>query len=110
MFMHGEDGYSGANYLDDLIGVSSLDKGWDAYNSLGQLLLDLGLHENFDKACPPATVQMVLGIVINTVDGTLSVPEERMEEILSLVSEWQGKSKSTKVEFESLIGKLQYVT
>ena len=53
---------------------------------------------------------MVLGVIINTVEGTLSVPEERMVEILSLVSEWQGKLRSTKVEMQSLIGKLQYVT
>ena len=110
MFMHANDGYRATNYLDDLIGVNSLDKGWDAYSSLGQLLLDLGLHENFEKACPPATVQMVLGVIVNTVEGTLSVPEERMVEILSLVSEWQGKLRSTKVEMQSLIGKLQYVT
>ena len=33
-----------------------------------------------------------------------------MDEIISLVSEWQGKVKSTKVELQSLIGKLQYVS
>ena len=65
---------------------------------------------NVAKACPPATVQIVLGVLINTVEGTVSVPEERMQEIISLVSEWQGKVKSTKIELQSLIGKLQYVT
>ena len=110
MHMHAQDGYRGVNYLDDLIGVSTPDKGQDAYNSLGHLLSDLGLFENFDKACPPATIQMVLGIMVNTVDGTLSVPEERMDEILTLVSMWQDKLRSTKVELQSLIGKLQYVS
>ena len=110
MYMHAEDGYSGTNYLDDLIGVSLPENGWDAYNSLGQLLRELGLLENFAKACPPSTIQTVLGIVINTVDGTLSVPADRMEEILSLVGEWQEKSSTSKVDLQSLIGKLQYVT
>ena len=76
----------------------------------GQLLLELGLLENFAKACPPATVQLVLGILINTVEGTMSVPEGRMREIISLVKEWQGKVKSSKIELQSLIGKLQYIT
>ena len=110
MHMHHQDGYKGTNYLDDLIGVSLPDEGWEAYDSLGQLLSQLGLLENFDKACPPATSQLVLGVLINTVDGTVSVPDDRMAEIMELVSMWQGKSKSSKTELQSLIGKLQYVT
>ena len=110
MFMHGQKGHMGTNYLDDLIGVSSWNDGWVAYESLGQLLSELGLLENFEKACPPSTTQLVLGIVINTVDGTLSVPDERMAEILLLVADWQDKSQCSKVELQSLIGKLQYVT
>ena len=110
MFMHSQDGYTACNYLDDLIGVSSPDVGENAYLSLGQLLKNLGLLENHEKACPPSTEQMVLGVIVNTVEGTLSVPKDRLEEILSLVSEWQEKSKATKVEMQSLIGKLSYVT
>ena len=110
MYMHHQDGYKGTNYLDDLIGVSLPDEGWEAYESLGQLLYHLGLLENLDKACPPATVQLVLGVLINTVEGTVSVPEDRMVEIMDLVSMWQGKSRTSKTELQSLIGKLQYVT
>ena len=77
---------------------------------LGELLHNLSLLENFQKACPPATIQVVLGVLINTVDGTVSVPSDRMEEIKALVNEWQGKKRSSKVELQSLIGKLQYVS
>ena len=59
MFMHSQDGYTGFNYLDDLIGVSSPDVGAKAYLSLGQLLENLGLLENHEKACPPSTEQTV---------------------------------------------------
>ena len=110
MYMHQQRGHRGTNYLDDLIGVSAVGDGWEAYNSLGELLYDLGLIENLVKACPPSTIQLVLGILINTIDGTLSVPEERMEEIILLVGEWQDKVRTTKVELQSLIGKLQFVT
>ena len=108
--MHRDDGFSATNYLDDLIGVSGPYDGWEAYSSLGRLLNDLGLLENSLKACPPATVQLVLGVLVNTVDGTISVPPDRMEEIVTLVGEWQGKKRSSKVELQSLIGKLQYVS
>ena len=111
VYMHQENGYKAStNYLDDLIGVSPPSTGVEAYDSLGQLLHELGLLENLTKACPPATIQIVLGILIDTVEGTMSVPVQRMEEIISLVSEWQQKVRSTKVELQSLIGKLQYIT
>ena len=109
-YIHHQDGYCSTNYLDDLIGVSDQDHGWEAYNHLGRLLEDLGLLENRQKACPPSTTQIVLGVLINTIDGTVSVPPDRMEEIITLVTEWQDKKKSSKVELQSLIGKLQYVT
>ena len=110
IYMHQQNGYNATNYLDDLIGVSAPSDSWNAYNSLGDLLHELGLLENIAKACPPSTIQIVLGVLINTVEGTISVPDERMQEIVSLVNEWQGKSKSTKIELQSLIGKLQYIT
>ena len=99
----------GTNYLDDLIGVGDIN-GESGYEHLGNLLRELGLLENLEKACPPATVQLVLGIIIDTVNGTLSVPRERMENILALVSDWQEKVNCTKVELQSLIGVLQFVT
>ena len=110
MYIHGVYGYSGESYLDDLIGVASQSVGEQAYASLGELLAELGLMENFDKACPPATVQVVLGILIDTVNGTCAVPEERMQQIIELLSEWSEKKTSTKVELQALIGLLQYVT
>ena len=110
MFMHHESGFTGTSYLDDLIGVEEASVGGEAFQSLGKLLTELGLLENFAKACPPATMQVVLGIVIDSVNGTISVPDERMKEIIDLVGEWQGKQRAKKVELQSLIGKLQYVT
>ena len=98
MHIHAEAGYSGTNYLDDLIGVAAAGVSSDAYIHLGKTLSDLGLIENFEKACPPATVQIVLGIEINTTEGTMSVPSDKLREIKTLVIEWQGKVKTTKVQ------------
>ena len=70
MYMHQDDGYLGTSYLDDLIGVAEASFGTDAYASLGQLLLDLGLLENLEKACPPSTVQLVLWVAIDTIART----------------------------------------
>ena len=53
MYIHEQEGYLRKSYLDDLIGVEVPGKGAAAYNSLGLLLEELGLLENFAKACPP---------------------------------------------------------
>ena len=110
MYMHAQDGFAGTSYLDDLIGVEDPCSSEVAYLSLGDLLTELGLGENFSKACGPATTQIVLGILIDTVNMTASVPSDKLEEIVTLVNEWQGKIHSKKVELQSLIGKLQFVT
>ena len=110
MFIHHEAGYRGTNYLDDLIGVANPEVSAEAFHHLGQTLEDLGLLENFAKAYPPAIIQIVLGIEVNTVEGTLSVPKDKLIEIVVVVGKWQEKIKSTKVELQSLIGTLQFVS
>ena len=110
MHMHRQAGHVGTSYLDDLIGVAKPEMGDVAYDSLGILLEELGLSENYTKACPPCTVQIVLGVEIDTVKGTISVPDDRLAEILELLGEWKGKVYFKKVELQSLIGKLQFIT
>ena len=76
MYIHRQYGYSGASYLDDLIGVSSPLTANIAYESLHHLLLELGLEENSAKACAPSSCQVVLGILIDTRSMTLSITAE----------------------------------
>ena len=110
MYMHHQKGHLGTSYLDDLIGVSSPETGMDAYESLGTLLLDLGLVENLKKACPPSTSQIVLGVLVDTINGIIAVPDDKMEEIHLLLPIWKRKRKCNKVDLQSLIGKLQFVS
>ncbi len=109
MYLHSEEGYFGTSYLDDLIGVSIPEKGAEAYNSLGRVLEELGLEENKAKACPPSTVQVVLGVEINTSELTVSIKSERLIELKELCVVWERKRKSTKRELQSLVGKLCFV-
>ena len=110
MHIHEEAGHRGTSYLDDLIGVASALVSSVAYAHLGDTLLELGLSENFGKACAPATIQVVLGIEVDTVAGTVAVPECKMNEILPLLKKWLRKRKTNKVDLQSLIGTLQFIT
>ena len=51
-----------------------------------------------------------LGIQINTVDMTLSVTPERLDELEVLLSHWLAKKSGTKSELQSLVGKLSFVS
>ena len=110
MFMHSKDGFHGVNYLEDLIGVEKHEVGAEAYEALGTLLAELGLLENVAKASPPDTKQIVLGVEIDTVNLTVSITKERMLEIEQLLIQWMTKHSAKKVELQSLIGKLCFVT
>ena len=49
-------------------------------------------------------------VEVDTVNMTISVPAERMEEIKELLAEWVDKKHCSKVELQSVIGKLQFIT
>ena len=110
VYIHRSEGHNATNYLDDFIGVAPPLSADEAYNDLGTLLRMLGLEENVPKACPPATQQAVLGVLIDTVALTISVTPERMNEIKEIVTLWLSKATATKSALRSLCGKLLYVT
>ncbi len=110
MYLHREDGFDGTCYLDDLIGVSTPENGREGFERLGSLLDELGLQENAKKACPPLTVQTVLGVEIDTLGLTISITYERVQELMELFNKWERKRNATKNELQSLLGKLCFVT
>ena len=67
MIMHQQSLHLCLSYLDNLIGVSPLQTAAQAYQLLHQFLNSLGLMENLDKACPPLTKQVVLGVLIISI-------------------------------------------
>ena len=97
------------NYLDDLIYVglpSQIDK---AYTDLIRLLESLGLDISVKKLVPPSTSVTCLGILVDSVDRTISIPPEKMKDILKMCKEWTFKSTVSKSAFQSLLGTLLYI-
>ena len=87
-----------ANYLNDFIGVASIARALQDYEYCGSLLHGLELQKSLSKACPPSTVMTCLGVQINTVDITLSVTPERLDELVVLLSHWLTQNSATKSE------------
>lgn len=103
-------GVSILNYLDDLAGAEKKDRVDIAYQLLESILAKLGISESTDKACPPATRMLFVGVLFDTVKMTLEICPGRLQEIQVLVSEWLKKSNASRKELQSLLGKLSFVS
>ena len=97
------------NYLDDLAGADSPDKAWHSFTELGNVLRFCGLKESVEKASPPCTKMVFIGVLFDSISLTLSITDERLNEIRSLLSQWLQKREATLRELQSLIGKLNFV-
>ena len=108
---HRQQPYHSINYSDDLAGAeSSMERAVAAFKALGSLLVELGLKESEEKACGPATSMTYLGILFNTVDMTMSVPPEKLEEVRSDLEIWSRKTTAVKKDLQSILGKLFWIS
>ena len=98
------------NCIDDLIYIGLPSKIHDSYAFLLSLLQDLGLEVSKNKLVPPSTEVVCLGILINTVHKTISIPPEKLQEIKNMCNTWKDKKSCTKTQLQSLLGSLLYIS
>ena len=73
-------------YLDDIVVVTATkEEGMDQYRIVAGLLQELGLPEATEKTQLPATKVRWLGIIVDSREMTLSIPEEKLSQTLALV-------------------------
>ena len=75
-FIMQQRGYSAVNYIDDLGGVDSASKAELAFEELGNILAEIGILESVQKATPPSTKMVFLGILLDSESQTLSIDSE----------------------------------
>ena len=108
--IHGKAGYNTRSYLDDFGGAESTHEGaTSALESLQAIMAELGLEEALHKVCPPAQTMIWLGILFNSVEMTMRIPPEKMDEIKMTLESWEGKKRATLKELQSLMGTLNFV-
>ena len=98
------------NYVDGIIQCGTPSKIHPAFQFLVDLLDQLGLTLNSKKLVSPTTSMVCLGILIDTETRTMSVPPEKIENIVKMCDEWQNKKFCSKRELQSLLGSLLYVS
>ena len=109
-FLATSAGFFVINYIDDFGGADTPSRAESAFEFLQFLLRDLGVDEAKKKAVGPTTIMTFLGIQIDTEAMTVSVPQEKLLEVIDVLEDWLGKQKASKQEVQSIIGKLQFVT
>ena len=97
------------NYIDDFVGMGILDVARVFFASLFKLMNDLGLTISDNKLVPPSTQVVCLGVLIDTENGTGSIPPEKLDQINDMVHQWMQKDTCTKRQLQSLVGLLLYV-
>ena len=104
------EGILGFMYLDDLIVLSPDESSsWKHYHRARHLLEELGLPEAEDKSQPPAPAVRWLGIDIDTTAMTLSIPTDKVNDILTVVDRYRHCKSITRQQLQSLIGKLMHL-
>ena len=102
--------YDITNYIDDTIICDTTSKCSPAFHTLVNLLGQLGFQLNKDKIVAPSTKMSCLGIVFDTEKLTMSVPQEKMQEIHHKCKSWQDRTSCTVNELQSLLGSLLYIS
>ena len=92
-------------YVDDFLGVGMPR---DMHCILYSALEQLGLTISAKKLVTPGTRAVCLGIMFDTVTGEISIPDEKMMQIVTNVDAWVSKTHCTRRQLQSLLGHLLY--
>ena len=102
-------GYFLFNYIDDFIGVESVNKVWDSYNTFHRTLRDLGVREAESKQVAPTHELNCVGTLVNAKNMTVSVLPERKVQLHRELLQWLNYDEVTPKQVQSLVRKLQFI-
>ena len=102
-------GHMTFTYVDDVIGTSGPDSAVEGFEYLRKLLEELNFPISESKLVAPTEETTCLGIIINANKQTLSVPDKKLQEILSKCRETLHKKWVTKSNFQSVLGSLMFI-
>jgi len=96
-------------YLDDFLIIGATREQCQlAYDTLLQLLLDLGFSISDHKLVAPTQRLTFLGVQLDTTACTMTLPDVKLAELLEQVIEFQNKQRATKKQLQRLAGKLNW--
>ena len=96
-------------YLDDsLVNKATWKECQEVFECLLQLLKSLGFEISCKKSAPPTQQLVFLGILIDTIGQTLSLPQDKLVELQHVVKGFLQWHRACKRQLQSLTGKLNW--
>ena len=95
------------DYVDDYVGVGVPSIANVSYAALIELMKDLTISQK--KLVPPSMQVMCLGVLIDTVKGTISIPPKKLQDVTNSLCQWLSHDVALKSELQSILGLLLYV-
>ena len=99
------------HYSDDFFLVSShnIQQAHTELSTVKSAFKHLNIPIAENKSEWPQTTITYLGILIDSTDLTIRIPDDKFNELTSILPKWLHRKKCTKKELLSLIGKLSFV-
>ena len=98
-------------YVDDFCGVSATrPEARRGFDEFGALTTKLGLKLAPDKTSTPATKLEWLGFTFDSNQLSISVPQEKLDDLLQETQVWFQRRFATKQQIQSLAGKLNHIS
>ena len=98
------------NYIDDILGIDVPSKIDASFDALRHLLGQLGFQISQKKLYPPTTQLNCLGIVVDTKNFIVSIPVDKLQEIINTCLLWRHRKYCNKKQLQSLLGSLLYIS
>lgn len=98
------------HYLDDYLLAGKPESGECGEGLQRALALceELGAQVSREKLEGPGTSIVFLGIILDTTNLELRLPDDKLQRLRQLIQVWKGKRSCTKRDLLSLIGQLQH--
>ena len=104
VYIYTKWGFFAINYLDDLGSAETKERADIAFDTLIQLLHTIGLQEAVNKCARPSTLMVFLGIQVDTLLLTLTIPQDKWLEIVAVAKFWLQKVDANLKETQKLAG------
>ena len=96
-------------YLDDFLIIAESEKVCaQALSTLIQLLRKLGFAIHWGKVVDPTQKITFLGVELNSIDMTLSLPPEKIESFRQELKSFLNRKRASKRQLQSLAGRLSW--
>ena len=92
-------------YINDFYGTATPETSLTDFACMNRIFSELGLQASPDKDIPPSCEMTCLGVHINTVSMTLTVPEFRLHELQEELNSWSNDQFCRHKYLQRLLGK-----